>query len=177
MTRKSRKITKRHIFKHLVICMTTIFLIIIFNIIVIKNNLITPKVDELTTSYVSLYNQDTTDMLKITNIEKLSDEKGKSKYNKKFISFTITSDNKDEYEVILYEIQNDIPEKYIKIEIEGNKENKISTLDKYEKKEDGGRKIYIGKTGNKKIKIKMWVSEKYKKKINDTSFEIRVKKR
>ena len=78
---------------------------------------------------------------------------------------------------ILYEIQNDIPEKYIKIEIEGNKENKISTLDKYEKKEDGGRKIYIGKTGNKKIKIKMWVSEKYKKKINDTSFEIRVKKR
>ena len=173
MKKKNKKATKKQIVKHSIICMISVFLIIILNVIILKNDLFTPKINEITTSYVTLYNQDTTDMLKITNIEKMSDEKGKSKFNKKGISFTITDENKEEYITTIYEIQNDIPKEYIKIMIN----DKISTLDKFEKAEDGGINLYTGKSKDKKMKIKMWVSDKYKKRINDTSFEIRIKKR
>ena len=177
MRKNKKKTTKKRIIKQTILCLTTVFLIVILNIIVYKNNLITPKIDKLTTSYVSLYNQDTTDMLKFTNIEKMPDKKGKSKFNENSISVSITSDEKSDYEAILYEIQNSIPEKYIKVSVEKNKKIEVNTLDKFPKNEDGGRNIYIGKTGKDEIKIKMWVSEKYNEKINDTSFEIRVKKR
>lgn len=177
MRKNKRKITQKKILKQTIICLTTVFLIAILNIVVFKNNLITPKIDKVTTSYVSLYNQDSTDMLKITNIKKLSQKKGLSNSNDSNISISITSTEKTDYEVILYEIQNNIPEEYIKLAISTDKKTKINTLDKIPKNEDGGRSIYTGKTGKDNIKIKMWVSDKYNEKINDTSFEIRVKKR
>lgn len=177
MKKKTKKTIQKRIIKQSIICTTTVLLIVLLNIVVFKNKMITPKLDEITTSYVSLYNLDTTDMLKITNIEKMSEKKGNSKLNNKSISFTVTSENKEEYVVILYEIQSDIPTEYIRIAVDDNKKTTVSSLDKFEKKDDGGRIIYTGKANKNNIKIKMWVSEKYKDKVNDTSFEMRIKKR
>jgi len=177
MSKKNKKSYKKNIKKQAIICSITVLLIVILNVFVFKNNLITPKIDELTTSYLSFYNQNTTDMLKINNIEKMSDKKGQSKYNKKSISFNISTDKNLEYETVLYDIQNNIPKEYIMVLINVNNEKIVKNLASFDRNEDGSRVLYRGKTQKDNIKIKMWVSDNYKDNVNDTSFEIQIKKR
>lgn len=175
MKKRVKRTRTIKVIKQSFICLILIFTIIGFNIYIFKNNLITPKLDELTTSYVSFYNQYSTDILKISNIEKMNDSKGKKL--RKNLEFTISGDKNIEYNVLLYSIQNKIPDKYVKILIQSNNKEIVKTIDSFKKNEDGGIIIYSGKNKKEKIKVKMWISEDYKEKINNTSFEIKIKQR
>ena len=175
MKKRVKRTTTIKIIKQSIICLILVLSVIGFNIYILKNNLITPKLNEITTSYISFYNQYTTDMLKISKLEKLDDNKGKKK--KDDLSFTISGDNKTEYNVTLYSIQNNIPENYVKIFIQSDNKEIVKTIDSFNKNEDGGIVIYSGKKKQEKIKIKMWISEEYKENVGNTSFEIRIKQR
>ena len=175
MKKRVKRTTTIKIIKQSIICLILVLSVIGFNIYILKNNLITPKLNEITTSYISFYNQYTTDMLKISKLEKLDDNKGKRK--KDDLSFTISGDNKTEYNVTLYSIQNNIPENYVKIFIQSDNKEIVKTIDSFNKNEDGGIVIYSGKKKQEKIKIKMWISEEYKENVGNTSFEIRIKQR
>lgn len=175
MKKRVKRTRTIKVIKQSIICFILLLTILGFNIYIYKNNLITPKLDELTTSYVSFYNQYSTDILKITNLEKMTDTKGKKL--RKTLEFTISGDKKIGYNILLYPIQNNIPDEYIKILIQSNNKEVVKTIDSFKKNENGGFIIYSGNNIKEKIKVKMWVSEKYKEKVNNTSFEIRIKQR
>jgi hypothetical protein len=137
-----------------------------------------PKVNELTASYISFNNKNTTDMLRINNIIKLSDKIGKSKFNYKQVTFNVEGNKDSYYEIVLYSLMNDIDEKYIYFQLEDNDKFFSNSLSKLESSEDGGKIVYQGqiKNSNKKT-IRMWISKKYANKIGDSSFEVKIKSR
>ena len=175
MKKRVKRTKTIKVIKQSIICLFLLLTLIGFNIYIFKNNLITPRLDELTTSYVSFYNQYSTDILKITNLEKMNDSKGKKL--KRNLEFTISGDKKISYNVLLYPIQNNIPDKYVKISIQSNNKEIVKTIDSFKKNENGGYIIYSSNKPKEKIKVKMWVSEEYKEQTNNTSFEIRIKQR
>ena len=105
----------------------------------------------------------------------MNDSKGKK--IKRNLEFTISGDKKISYNVLLYPIQNNIPDKYVKILIQSNNKEIVKTIDSFKKNENGGYIIYSSNKPKEKIKVKMWVSEEYKEQTNNTSFEIRIKQR
>ena len=143
-----------------------------------KSNLLEPKINEVTASYISFNNQNTTDMLRINNIKRLSDEKGKSTINKKSVEFTISGEKNKEYDIIIYPLKNEIDKKYIMFSVEDKKGITQNSLSSMPVSNDDGIIIVQGaiKESNKKI-LRMWISKEYKDKITNTSFEIKVKPR
>ena len=79
MTKKKKQKKKNYlfIFFSVILCLITLLL----SYIIFGTNLLKPKLNEETTSYISFNNKDTTDILKIKNIQIMSNEKGKSNRN------------------------------------------------------------------------------------------------
>ena len=63
MKKRVKRTKTIKVIKQSIICLFLLLTLIGFNIYIFKNNLITPRLDELTTSYVSFYNQYSTDIL------------------------------------------------------------------------------------------------------------------
>ena len=119
--------------------------------------------------------KNSTDMLKINNINKKSDKLGKSSWNNKSIVLDIDGEKDKEYQIIIYPIIKDVDNKYIKVYLKDNKELVNTNLDELKDSEDGGKIIHQGKINNKKKILRMWIDEDYKDKINNNSFEIKIK--
>ena len=169
------RIRKRNIFFLIfLICMSlgTLYLIKYTDILL-------PKINEATASYISFNNFKTTDILKITNIKKYNNKIGKSKFNKNEIIIEVEGKEKEEFVIELYSIGNKLDKKYINyILLEDNKEVKIGKLNTCEEKNNGGLILYNGTIKkNKKYKIKMWIDTKYEKKVNNISYEVKVQSR
>lgn len=176
MARKKNK--KKNIkikdYMNIFLCIFIVSLLLVLSIFIYESNILTPRIDELTTSYISFNNLDTTDIIKFNNIEKMSNEKGISKKNKNCKKIKISGKKKYEYKIVTYPINNTIEYKYIYFNI--SKSNKTNTLDEFEQTEDRGREVYKGKIDNdNEIELCMWVSDKYKKAVKNISFEIKIK--
>ena len=142
-------------------------------------NVLLPKINEATASYISFNNSYTTDMLKITNINKLNDKIGKTNINKKEVTFTIDGKVNDEFSIEIYSIGNKLDKKYINyILLENNKEIKLDKLNNCEEKNNGGLVLYKGKIKkNTQYKIKMWIDTEYDEKANNISYEVKIQSR
>jgi len=177
--KKSTKIRKRQqkvMKQKTVFCAFLLILVITISYIILKTNILEPQVNQLTTSYISFNNRNATDMLTITNLKKMNNKKGNSIFNNTKISFQIHGDQKKDYEIILIPRKNTIEEKYIHYTLVIDDKTITGTLDKNPEKTIGERTIYKGNSSKKtKVLLRMWVSEDYQHKVENSSFEIKVK--
>lgn len=177
--KKTNKKRKQQQNKLLIYTILLCGLVVGISYVIFATNILEPKIDGVTASYISFNNSKSTDMLKIVNLSKLNDDVGKSNINTSKVSFNVAGAKDKEYQVVLYPIGNDINNKYVNILITINKEKKVlEKLDKMELTDDGGIIVYQGtmlKENN--VKINMWIENTYKDKADNISYEIKIKSR
>ena len=179
-TKKNKKLRKekKEITKRIIVCSILVIIILCLSIFIFNTDYLKPSINEETTNYISFNNRNTTDMLKIRNIIKLSDKHGKSKINTKSLNLDITGKKGTDYEIIIYPLMNEISKKYIHFLITEEKEELISSdLEMMPNSSDGGKIVYQGKIDNKSKVLRMWVSNEYPKKVESNLFEVRIKPR
>ena len=176
--RKNNKKAKKQLYKNIVISSLLCFLVLCLSYIIFMTDYLQPRVDEITTSYISFNNRYTTDVMKISNVKKMSDKNGSSNLNNKYIEFTVQGKNASKYEIVIYPIGKKIDNTYVNFVFETSNEKLINNLGSMPERKDGGRVIYQGEIkDNSKKKLRMWISKDYKDKANNTSFEIKIKSR
>lgn len=175
--KKEQLVDKKRICKILVLIIMLCSSILYLNYIIWNSKFLQPVVDEKTINYISFNNKDATDCLKINNIEKLRDKRGKGHFNKKRLIFKVTGEEKINYDIVIYPIINKIDLKYIKYYLTNDLETSYNTLSSMPKSEDGGIIIYQNNLKNKKLTLRMWVDKKYSGKISNSSYEVKIKQR
>lgn len=170
MTKKNKKKNRKILYRFIIL----LLLVISLSYVIFYTNILKPRVNELTTSYISLYTKNSTDNLKIDNISKMSDRIGKSFINNSSLDLDIDKD-KSNYKIVLYKVINDIDDEYINYSIKSSDgiSISISNLSECIDTIDNGKVIYEG--DSKRIIIKMWVSDKYTGDLKDNSYEIKIK--
>lgn len=145
--------------------------------LIFATNVLEPRIDEITASYISFDNSNSTDILKITDLQKLNDEIGKSSLNNCKVEFNVDGTKNKEYQVVLYPTGNGINNKYVNIFLIINKNKKVlEKLNKMKLTEDDGIIIYQGSLLKKNnFKLQMWIDNTYNEKINNISYEIKIK--
>ena len=173
--KRKRKNKKKYIeiTKKISLCVVLVTLLLGLSYLIFETNILKPRLNELTTSYISFNNKNTTDMLQINNLSKMSDKIGNSNWNNRTLKINVESDENVEYQIIIYKIIQTTENNYIKVSFNNN----IKTLDELELLEDGGRVIYQGKINNNDMFLRMWISKEYKDKVNNNSFEIKIRPR
>lgn len=162
---------KKIYFKKIFICSILGILVFLLTYFIFETNVLEPKINELTTSYISFSNNKT-DKLRINNIKKLSNKIGKSSFNNSNLVLDITGDKEDLYNIVIYKINSNIDDKYIKCYID-----KEITLSEGKITSNNGIVIYSGKINNKNKTLRMWIDKKYKGKVENNSYEIKIEKR
>jgi len=174
MSKKKKKKQKTESKYQKVICLFLIALIISFAYIIkeLKNK--EPQLNEFTTNYISFNNSKATDRLTISNLKNMSERIGKSKWNESRLSIPISGEENQPYEIVIYPINKETKDEYIEIYIQHKKENirkKLSDLESYT---NGGKILYQGKVDHSSVVVNMWISNKYKTKDDNNSFEIKI---
>lgn len=169
---KKRKKKQKSVRNKIIFCTILGIIVLCFGYIIFETKLLIPKINSVTTNYISFNNRNTTDMLKIDNIKKMSNKQGKGITNKNMVSFTIPKEENYDYTISIVPINNNIEKKYIHYFLTINKNTSFGVLS------DDETDIYYGNSQSKaKVEIKMWVSKDYPKKVKDNSYEIKVKPR
>ena len=162
MTRKKNKKRKKELYLNIFTCIMSISFLLILSVFLYNTNLLKPKLNEVTASYISFSNSKETDTIKINEIEK----------NKKCKKINLSGKIGTQYEMILYPTGNIIDYEYIYYTI-NNKEYK---LDYAEMTVDKGRKIYNGTINkDKEIELCIWISNKLKEKTSNINFDVIIK--
>lgn len=168
--------TKKDVFKISIIMTIMIILIIILTFIILETNLLEPKKDDTATNYISFNNSNATDMLKVSNLKRMSNEKGISDKNESITKFEVTGDKDSIYQIVLYHIGNSIDEEFIHFCLEDTNELDNNILSEMTENNSGGRIIYEGIIdGKKEFELKMWIDKEYEDDINNISYEIKIK--
>lgn len=174
MGRKKKK-NNNQIFNKII---NIVILLLISAIGIVFINKINLKKTDLTTSNISFYKKNKTDMITLSNIEMMPDTKGKSEYNNSTVSFNITSENNLGYDIIVDSDNNQIPYDKIKIVLLRNGKVEVYKLLSEFKNVNTGVHIFsTDKNNNDKITIRMWIVNDYDKKIVNPTFEVKIKQR
>lgn len=173
--KKNNRIKKRSIVLLIFIVVLTISAFYLIN----GTELLIPKIDEATASYISFNNSNSTDMLKINNIKRMKHNIGKSFLNTYKETFNVSGTKNENFNIELYSIGNKIDKKYINyVLLKNNKIIEIGNLENKEETNNGGIILYQGKIINdNSYEIKMWIDEDYKKKTQNVSYEIKINSR
>ena len=179
--RRSKKLSKRQqkqrrqLLKNIVISSLMFFLVLGISYLIFKTDILQPEVNEITASYISFYNNDTTDMIKINNIKKLSDDIGKSVVNTKSYELVVSGEVDSNYQVVVYPMINNIDLRYINFSITKGNITYNNSLNEMPNALDDGIVVYNGKVDNEKnITIRLWVSKEYEGDIDNNSFSIKI---
>ncbi len=179
--KRTKKLNKRQqrqrkqLYKNTVLSILMCLLVLGVSYIIFKTDILQPKVNEVTASYISFYNNDTTDMIKINNIKKLSDDIGKSIVNTKSHELKVSGDINSDYQVVVYPMINNIDLKYINFSITNGNNTYSNNLSEMPNRTDEGIIVYNGKVEDtKKMTIRMWVSKEYEGDIDNNSFSIKI---
>ena len=171
-----KKYTKKSVYKSALTAFSLLLLVVFCGYIIFQTEWLKPRLNELSASYISLNNLNSTDILKVSNLRKLNNQKGKSNRNKS-VKFQVTGQREKDYQIVLYHIGEKIEEDYIHFYIENEKGlTKEGILSNQSETNDGGKIIYEGTiTEGKNWTIRMWIDKRYTKKGNNISYEIRIK--
>ena len=182
--KKTKRLSKRQLkqkqqlYKNTVISILLCLLVVSISYIIFITDFLKPRVNEVTASYISFNNKDTTDMIKINNLKKMSNDIGKSIVNTKYSQLVVRGENNSNYQVVVYPIINNIDLKYINYAISVDNNIYMDNLDTEKLTDDEGIVIYSGVvTEEKKITIRMWVSKEYEGEIENNSFNIKINPR
>ena len=177
MKKGKKRYTKKAVYKAAGNALMLFIFVIAFGYGILHSEWLTPKINELSASYISLNNTETTDILKVTNLRKQTDQRGKSFRNKTIKKFQMTGERDTIYQIVLYHLGEEVDEEYIKFYLtnEMGKEEE-GVLKNQEETYDGGRILFEGtmKDGQN-WSLKMWAAKEYDKSVNNVSYEIRIK--
>ena len=179
--RRTKKLSKRQqrqrkqLYKNTVISALMCLLVLGISYLIFKTDILKPRVNEVTASYISFYNNDTTDMIKINNIKRLSDDMGKSIVNTKSRELKVSGEANSDYQVVVYPMINNIDLEHIKFSITDGNTTYSNNLSEVPTRTDEGMVVYNGKVDDtKKVTIRMWISKEYEGDIDNNSFSIKV---
>ena len=177
MKKGKKKYTKKSVYKSAFTTFVLIVLVVLCAHFIFQTDWLKPRFNELLASYISLNNLNTTDILKVSNLKKMTNKKGISYHNKSKKEFQVTGQREIKYQIVLYHVGEKIEEEYIHFYLENEKKVKIEgILSEQSETNDGGKMIYEGTIQEgKNWTIKMWIDKEYKKKGNNVSYEIRIK--
>jgi len=175
--KKRKRIREKEYCQALTICIIMGIITLSLTLFIHNTNLLEPKINELTTSFISFNNQNTTDMLRVNNVEKMSDKRGESRWNPHSLSLDIKGEKNQNYEIVIYPLVNPVPEEYVKLIVKTGKDEIKENLLTSENTEDGGRIIYKGTIKKGKTIIRIWLSNDYNGKITTNAFEVKVRPR
>ena len=162
--KQKKRCTKKTVHKAFGKTCLLLLLVITFSYWIRYTEWYAPKINELSASYISLNNNNTTDMLKITNLKKLSDRKGKGMNNPCKQKFEVTGEEHSSYRIVLYHLGNGLEDEYVHYYLTSNQGVEVKgTLSDALESYDGGKII------------KMWVAKDYIGEVNNIAYEIRIK--
>lgn len=177
LTKKQQK-QRNQLYKNMAISTLMCLLVLGISYIIFNTDILKPKVNQVTASYISFYNNDSTDVIKINDIKKMPDDIGKSVVNTKSRELTVSGDINSNYQVSIYPTINNIDYKYIKYSITIGNNNYSDSLDNMPISDDGGIVVYNGNVNDsKKLTIRMWVSKEYEGEVENNSFKIKINPR
>ena len=177
---KNNKIQENKIKKTSIVFLVIVVIMTLSAFYLIKEtDLLLPKIDEATASYISFSNSNSTDMLKITNLKKMKHEIGKSFFNSRKVTFNVSGQKNEDFNIELYSIGNKIDKKYINyILLNNNRVLEVGNLENKIENQNGGIILYQNQLiNNNSYEIKMWIDDEYKDKTNNVSYEIKVNSR
>ncbi|MBP5678923.1 MAG: hypothetical protein J6X28_03750 [Bacilli bacterium] len=177
MKKKKKRVTQKQVTKAAFLTACLIILVGIVSYGLLSFSETPSKVNALSASYLSLKNNNTTDMLKISNFQKLTEAKGISSKNPCNQTFQITGKRDKTYQIVLFHLGDVVEEEWIEYQLtneKGLKEKGI--LSQKEQTQDGGRILWEGtmKEG-KNWNLKMWITKSYPNEVNNIAYEIRIK--
>lgn len=176
MKKNGKKYTMKDVYRMCIITGILLILVICIGGIISNSNFNVVPFDEVTASYVSFNNSDTTDMIKVSNLEKLSDTKGVSFRNRSSKNFQVLGDKNLKFKIVLYHIGTVIEDEYIHFSLSHKGKEIIRyTLDQMQESSNGGKIIYEGVIKDQDDwNLKMWVDHSYKGVVKNISYEIRI---
>lgn len=177
MKKGKKRYTKKDVYKASTVAFLLIVLVTIVGYFIFNTSWLRPKINEISASYISLNTAYKTDMLKINNLQKLTDKKGMSNRNKNNKDFQITGEIDSTYQIVLYHLGERIDEKNVHYYLVNEKKVSMNGLiSNLKETDDGGKILFEGtiKSG-KNWNLKLWVSNDYNENINNISYEIRIK--
>ena len=177
MSKQNKIYTKRDVVIREILTGILVVFVFAFTFFTLLSDEFNTKINELTTSYISFKNNDTTDMIKITNLKKMSNSNGVSFKNQSTKKFSISGDVGEKYRIILYHTGNEIDSKFVHYSLRINgKDKEKSVLNKMPTIDNGGIVIYDGIIEDKNdCVLKMWVDNSYNKSVKNISYEVRIK--
>lgn len=177
MSKKQKRYTKKHVYHAAIRTGFLFFLVVLFGYVIANSQWSPTKINELSASYISLNNTETTDILKVTNLHKQSDKRGISNRNKSVKSFKMTGQKDSQYEIVLYHLGRSVDEEFVKFYLVNEMGKKIEgVLNDQSETYDGGRILYVGNMNDgQNWTLKMWVDRDYKDSVKNISYEIRIK--
>lgn len=180
MSNTKKRYTKKNVYQEALKTSLLLVLVLTIAYFIFQTDMLTPSIDKVTTSYISFNDTNKTDMIKLSNLEILSDKVGKSRKNKSKEILIIEGNKNDKYEIVLYHLGNNIDDAYVKYYLKSSKGDVLEGILKDVKEEKDGGKIIFSSTieKNKEWTIQMWIiNNDITKSIEATniSYEVRIK--
>ena len=172
---RKRKYTKREVYIQALKTFFLVFLVFVMSYAIFETNLLNPSIDKTTANYISFNTTNSTDMLKVSNLEKMSTKVGKSSKNRSSLDILVSGEMGENYRIVLYHMGNVVDDQYVKFFLSNASVEEVGVLSEMEDSVDGGKIIYEGKIKKRNLwNIKMWVDKGYKKDVKNVSYEIRI---
>ena len=182
--RKTKKLSKKQLKqkqqlqKNIIISTLMCLLVLGISYVIFKTDVLQPSVNEVTASYISFNNKDTTDIIKINDIKKMSNDMGKSIVNKKYSQLSIEGEVNSNYQLVIYPLVNNIDLKYVNYSITVDGNVYTDYLSNKQVTGDEGIVVYNGVvTKGNKVTIRMWISREYEGEVGNNSFQIKINPR
>ena len=177
MKQSKKRYTKKHVRQAAARTMFLFILVVAFGYGIINSDSLPTKINELSASYISLNNPETTDILKVTNLYKQSDKKGMSNRNRSKKTFKMIGQRDSEYKIVVYHLGEMIDEKYVKFYLVNEMGKEVEeVLENQSETDDDGRVLFVGNISEgQNWTLKMWVDNDYKESVRNVSYEIRIK--
>ena len=173
--KRKRKYTKKQVYIQALKTFFWVFIVFIVSYAIFETNLLNPSIDKTTANYISFNTTNSTDMLKVSNLEKMSTKNGKSNRNLASLDITISGNLGDYYQIVLYPLGNVVEDEFVRFSLSNLSIEENGILSEMEDSIDGGKVIYNGKIKKNNFwNIKMWIDKSYKKNVNNVSYEIRI---
>ena len=171
-----KRYTRKDVIKSSFFTMFLLLITLLLGYIILKTDTLSPRAELLSTSNISFNNSNATDMLKISNLKKMSEDKGTSNHNKSTTNIKISGNKDYECKIVLYHVGNIVGEEYVHYELSNSNVLRTGNLSTASLNNDGGRIIYEGKIEeNKNFELKMWVDKNYEGNVKNVSYEIKIK--
>lgn len=177
MAKVKKRYRRKKVYQTAFITAILLVLVISISYFIMTTDILSPKVNELTASYISFNNSNSTDMIKVSSLNKMSNTKGISYKNKSTTNFKVEGKKGSKFKIVLYHLGNMIEDEYVKFAL--MKKNKVileDNISNMKETNDDGRIIYEGTIKKtEEYTINMWIDKSYEKSPINISYEVKIK--